>query len=335
MSVSELEDALSASDGCDTYRRLHAFATRDGTFTDDIPASTTTRYLRAFCDSTLHYERRRWVGLVLHRLIASSAAVRQTFNAHSQMLVRLGEIVLHKDELEETRIMAGLLIGEALVQGFAFAAFWPSDKVPTSEPRFPQKYTNGWMDAFQKFLDASEDLKVTECPNDLGIFYPVALSASDGFRWAEAVVPVAVVQNGLLTIITLESSMQRFNFIDLPLKNIQSVYVRKSILHDSQGRSNALEPWDTLAFLRPGNRTYLFNATKRSAEEFSMMFENKDEASDCWQALKEIFLQETSQTSSSQTSAVGQDQFHSKHQSHEGNLRQPQRTVALKTLPQG
>lgn len=283
MSTQDLEAALSAADSSFLHRRLYELTSHNVQFNEKTLPSTATKYLHVFCDHSISTLKRRWVGLALHKMIARSDSVVKHLKSGTREFTRLGEVILRPSEQEETKIVAGFIIRQALAAGVTFVSFWPSEKVPNNNPFFPDEGGDRWMGAFQNFLDTLEELKMTEPTTDPAILYPWALSASDGYNWnnTDAEVPVVVIQNNLLTIIAPDLAMRNLDFIDIPLHHIRSARPQKSDPYDSQARTVQHEPWGLVLDLEANPWTFHVNVSERTGRKFTISFSNCKEAEQC------------------------------------------------------
>jgi hypothetical protein len=252
-------------------------------------------YLRAFCNTNLSHTRRRWIGIALARMLGASPEVVNHFGAVEQQLQGLGDVILSTTEREETRIVAGIIVQQALEHHVEFASFWTSDKVRNSAPNFPQVSGPKWMREFQSFLDTLGDLALANPTTDPSIVYPVSVVASDLFQWASADkgTAVAIVQYDVLTILLPDASLREVQFLDVPVAHIHSTSTWPSApLYDSQSRQMSHEPWDLTLTLRPASWTHFLNASKRTATELVVLFAQSADAQDCETSIRE--LQQTS-----------------------------------------
>lgn len=283
MSAQELDAALSAPDDNASYSRLSALISRDVHFTGDSLPATALRYLHVFCDNAVAPAKRRYVGIVLSKLLDTSTGVVDSLKTHAKELSQLGQIILQENELEESKIVAGFLIRQALRHGIDFASCWPSEKVPNTMAYFPEEDGHKWIQSFQEFLDTLAELKLMASGSDSAVLYPVSMLASDGFKWPDAGLapPVALVQDSRLTIITTDPAMQGLGFVDIPLNHVHHTRLKKSTLYDSQERETDLEPWDVVISLSADTRTYSVNASDHMADEISIMFPKQRDAKEC------------------------------------------------------
>jgi hypothetical protein len=248
-------------------------------------------YLRAFCNTNLSHTRRRWIGIALARMVGASSEVVNHFGAVEHQLQGLGDVILSTTEREETRIVAGIIVQQALEHHVEFASFWTSDKVRNSAPNFPQVSGPKWMREFQSFLDTLGDLALANPTTDPSIVYPVSVVASDSFQWASADkgTAVAIVQYDVLTILLPDASLQEVQFLDVPVAQIHSTSARPSApLHDSQSRQTSHEPWDLTLTFRPASWTHLLNASKRTASELIVLFAQSADAQECETSIREL-----------------------------------------------
>jgi hypothetical protein len=284
MSAGDLDAALAAPDNVVGCRQFYQLTLPDQQFNKSTLSTTASAYLVEFCNSTLSVTRRRWVGLVLRRIIGQSAR-----SLADDELAHIGQVILSSTEGEETRIVAGLIIREGLSQGISYASFWPSAMVPDSVPFFPNHDGSEWMKKFQDFLDAFVDLKISGPSTDPAILYLVSFTASDGYKWREAdtAVPIVLVQNDTLTIIASDVDMRIFDFVDIPLDHIRGTRLQKATLHDSQARKITHEPWSLVLSLKPGAWTYLLNDQPRTGDEFTVLLAQSQDATELNNCLHE------------------------------------------------
>jgi hypothetical protein len=308
MSAQELEAALAAPDSSTTRARLSKLVKRDVHIHGSSLPTVAAQYLQAFCDVSIPAAKRRWIGLVLCNLLDKSSDVtehlstprsqktqrkQQVQGKHTTQLSQLGQILIRDNELEETKIVAGLVIRRALRRGIQFTKYWPSDKVPNSAPEFPTDNGLHWIESFQTYLDILSDLQLMEPVDDSAadsaILYTLCVSTDDGFRWRdpEPIMAIALVEDDKLTIITTDITMKDFNFVDIPLAHILCVDKRKSDIHDSQARDSEHEPWDLVLLLKPLASTYCLNATARTGKEIAIMFQHQKDATECENSINE------------------------------------------------
>ncbi|KAF1945417.1 hypothetical protein EJ02DRAFT_42580 [Clathrospora elynae] len=244
-------------------------------------------YLRAFCDAALSITRRRWVGLALAGMIEASAPVVAHLGASRHELHALGAIVLSNAEREETKIVAGLIIRQAIDRGIEYNSFWTSDKITNSAPNFPAKTDGRWMASFQAFLDTLDELALASQSDEPSIIFPVSIVASDGFRWRDSDTgcPVALIQAGLLTVIAQE--LEELQFVDIPLNHIQSMHSHPSKLHDSQARQTGHEPWDLVLTLNVQPWSYRLDSSIRTGAEITFLFQHSGDAHEWESCIKQ------------------------------------------------
>ncbi|KAH7132482.1 hypothetical protein B0J11DRAFT_427358 [Dendryphion nanum] len=293
--MSELDAILASNDSdISKTRNLYEIASRKTTFDpkDNLLPTTTLQYLRAFCD--IHRPRltRRWIGLALRTIIDTSPQVCEHLAKFPAELALLGTLVLRGEESEELRIIAGLVIREACAHYVPYQSFWPSEKVFNGAPNFPLEGDHDWLHAFQNFVDTCDELKLISNPtSDPAILYPIALSASDGFRWmnTEQMAPALLIQDDIITVMTLDDSLQSFDFIDILGRNIVATSSRKSALHDSQAREKIKnEPWDLIITLNPDPWTFHINLSEHFGTELIMMFKSKGDMTECQSCFNEL-----------------------------------------------
>lgn len=319
MSAQELEAALAAPDSSTARSHLSQLASHDLQLDSVSHPTITEMYLQAFCNVSVPAAKRRWIGLIICKLLDNSFGVMEPYTTPKAKKIKLspkskkaqqgqhpqqnpksqfsqiGRILTRGNELEETKIVAGLIIRQALLRGIEFGSLWPSDKVPLSAPGsiFPQGNSLDWIQSFQSYLDILSSLKLMEPGEDPAsdptILYPLCLSTDDGFRWRdpEPVIPISLIEDGSLTVITPDSEIRNFNFVDVPLGHILCINKRKSVLHDSQGEKYEHEPWDLALLLKSNTWTYSLNATERTGKELVIMFEHQEDATECEKSINE------------------------------------------------
>jgi hypothetical protein len=294
MTCLAFEAALNEPDNDASNVQLHKLITA-GSYTGHTLPSVAQQYLRAFCNTALSHSRRRWIGIALAGMIGASPEVVKHVGAVEQQLQGLGDVILSATEREETKVVAGIIVRQALENHVEFASFWTSDKVRDSAPNFPVASGPRWMSRFQSFLDTLGDLALANPITDPSIVFPVSVVASDSFRWAspDEGVPMAIVQHDVLAILLPGASLGDVQFLDVPVACIHSTSTRPSApLHDSQSRQTSHEPWDLTLTLKPASWTYLLNASKRTATELTILFGQSEDAKEC-----EISIRELQQTS--------------------------------------
>ncbi|KAF2749614.1 hypothetical protein M011DRAFT_474973 [Sporormia fimetaria CBS 119925] len=286
MSAEELGAALTAPESS-----IAQLASTAADFSGESLPDIAARYLDAFCDNTISPVRRRWTGLVLAKLLRASSDVIKHLSTRPEKLSGLGK-TLCGPELEETRIVAGVLIREALIQGTNLLHCWPSDKVPNSVRTFPQDDGNRWIEAFQGYLDALFDLKLMETAKNTGglaVLYSVCCSFSDGTKWApsDGANLVVLIQAGCLTLVATDLNMHSSQFLDIPLHHILETELQKARLYDSQSLGTEQEPWEVVLNLKDLPWTYRLNSTNRYATEIRIMFRHRLDAAECETCIKE------------------------------------------------
>ncbi|KAH9860679.1 hypothetical protein J1614_012011 [Plenodomus biglobosus] len=252
---------------------------------DSLTSVTAERYLNAFCNTNSSYTQRRWIGLAFAGMVGASASVVNHLRQMPHGLQKLGAIVLSGTELEETRIIAGLAMRQALVHDIEYSNFWASDKVRNSAPNFPKDLDARWMARFQDFLDALHSLALTTSNNDASIMYPVSLVGLDGFQWSTSNegLPVAIIQAGSLTMILPDRNLRNIHFLDVPINHIRSARSQQSTLHDSQERTSEHEPWELVLTLQVKPWSYRFNTSACQGTELTFIFEHCADAKE-WES---------------------------------------------------
>jgi hypothetical protein len=322
--AEELEAALTAQDS--EHRRLVELYKHDVGFSGPSLPATAALYLSVFCDRSVPAAKRRWVGLLVCKLIRTSGDVVDYLKSSSRQsspsespsersmpgspsqesrsledptteLPKVAHIIIREDELEETRIIAGLIIRQALLQGIPLTHCWPDDKVfMNGVPFFPAGdglNSVNWMSTFQDYLDLVAQLKLDiPAPGpalDPSILYPVSLTTSHGFRWRdlEPLELIALIQDGLMTILIPDHHLHNVGFVDIPLHRISRVGVRKAILHNSQALETEHEPWDVVISLKGYPWTYIFDAADMTGKEIAILFKDHKSAKECEACLME------------------------------------------------
>ncbi|KAF2854794.1 hypothetical protein T440DRAFT_464932 [Plenodomus tracheiphilus IPT5] len=274
MASLTFDGALSEPDNDASHLLLHQLVVAND-FSSLTPA-TAERYLNAFCDTSSSLVRRRWAGLAFAGMVGASADVVNYLQQLPQALQNLGAIVLSGAELEETKIVAGLVMRQALVQKIEYNSFWASDKVRNSAPDFPKDVDARWMAKFQDFLDALHSLALATSNNDTSIMYPVSLISPSELRWGKSNegLPVAIVQAGNLTVLLPDRNLRDIDFIDIPINHIHSVRSKQSTLHDSQARTIEHEPWESALIFHEMPWSFRLNTFPRQETEVAFMFEH-------------------------------------------------------------
>lgn len=283
MSAQGLDAALTESSSKAPNRRLNELAAHNDAFSGDKLLTTAQNYLQVLCDPAVSPVQRRWVGLTLRKLVATLKDPVNNLETLSHLVPRLGAAILCNSELEETKIVVGIVMREMLKNGVPFNSFWAPETISNNVPHFPQEDGHTWMNSFQTFLDAFNDLKLLDLATDPVILYPISLSASDGFKWrsSEPVDSVSIIQNENLTIIAPDVAMQHFVFVDVPLSHIQYTFLRESSLHDSQARTTEYKPWDLVLNFKRGSWTYRVNDIDKSGNELTILFAHHRDAQEC------------------------------------------------------
>ncbi|KAG9196403.1 hypothetical protein G6011_01524 [Alternaria panax] len=272
------EAAIQQSDNDASNSQLHKFVSaRD--FSGPTLPSVAEGYLEAFCNTGSSVVRRRWIGIALAGML-EIPKVAAHIKGSTQLLHNLGAVILSSTEQEQTKIVTGVIIRQALEQGIEYGSFWSSEKVRQSAPNFPLGASAKWMHDFQKFLDALSDLALAKPTSEPSIMYLVSLFASDEFRWPESTsaLPIALIEAGLLTIIAPDEYLKEFQFVEIPIEHVLSTRSEPSTLHNSQAQLTEHEPWDLIMTLKSNPWSYRLNSTQRIATEMSLMFEHSGDA---------------------------------------------------------
>lgn len=276
MSSQLFEAQLLGPDNTASQQQLVDLITA-GKFTGSDLPQVAHGYLDAFCDENNSNGRRRWAGIALAAMMRASTGVIQRLRKLTQGLSRIGAIILDPKESEERRIVAGLIIRQGLEAGINFADFWMSDKVPHSAPNFPRNSSEIWMSHFQTYLDTLSSLALASLDNDPLVLFPIALSARDGFQWTGKSA-VALLERHVLTIIASDSSLTKFEFIDLPVHRIKETSLQQDSPHESQEGRSGHKMHEVVMTLRPDSRNYRLNSSDCIADDFKVSFLRHDEA---------------------------------------------------------
>lgn len=276
MSSELFEAQLIGPDNAASQQQLVELITA-GKFTGSGLPQVAHGYLDAFCNVSNSNGRRRRAGIALAAMMRASTGAVQRLKGLPQGLSRVGNIVLDPKEIEERRIIAGLIIRQGLEVGIAFADFWNSDKVLLSAPNFPQDSSDMWMSQFQTYLDTLTSLHLVSLDNDPLVLFPIALSAKDGFQWTGRSA-VVLLEKDVLTFVASDASLTNFNFIDLPTHRIKDTSLQQNSPHDShQGRSEH-EMHEVIINLRPNSRSYCLNSSDCTVDKLKVSFLKHDDA---------------------------------------------------------
>lgn len=291
MTSREFENALKEPDNDASNLRLYELIAA-GVFSDDGLPHAAENYLRAFCSAALSHARRRWVGIALAAMLDASVEVAKHMASAERELQGMGNVILSNTEREETKIVAGIIMRQALEQHVDFKRFWASDKVRNGATTFPVDTGFEWMQSFQSFLDTLGDLLLAANPiTDPLIIYPVSVVGSDGFQWGsmERGKPIVLAQYELLTVLMPDELLKEIQFLDVPIANIQATKTRPSApLHDSQSHAKDHEPWDLILTLKTDTNTYQLNSSKRTATELSIMCQGMRDAKEIEAAIGDL-----------------------------------------------
>jgi hypothetical protein len=283
MSAQEFTAALEAPENDNSYHeQLYRIASKGPIASPALP-SVAEAYLQAFCDSTCSTIRRRWAGLALGMMLETSPDVAERLRPLTDKLAEVGQIIVSKTEAEETRVVAGLIIRESIARGIPYRSFWRENSAVAAlnnEPTFPKVADATWMNLFQGFVDVVQAAILKEAVTEPLILTLVAIYASDGYKCCGDAKPILLAQGNLLTIISPDASLQHIEFIDVPLRNIESIDCRRSQLHDSQGLQTKVEPWETVVTLRSENWTYHVNSTEHNGDTLKVVFHHKEDATE-------------------------------------------------------
>ncbi|KAF2832200.1 hypothetical protein CC86DRAFT_366073 [Ophiobolus disseminans] len=292
MTCTAFEAALKEEENDASNTRLYALI-ESGDYSGNDLLNIAEDYLEAFCSPASTHVRRRWIGMALLGMLNASHEVAKHLQVEKWRLQKLGDIILRPSEREETKIVAGVVMRQALEDGIEFLSFWASDKVRHSVPNFPKEHGPRWIKAFQDFIDALSNLALANSVTDASILYPVSVMASDGFRWASSndSVPIYIVQEGSLVVLLSEDFRRDIQFLDVPVAHIKSTKTRPSTsLYDSQSQMTVTghEPWDVILTLEHDHWTYCLDTTNRTATEVTILLEDSANARECHKSITEL-----------------------------------------------
>lgn len=286
-----LEDALICSDDVAACQSLHDLLAEETLSRSPVLPTTAKAYLEAFCDHNRPVIRRRWTGLNLAKLIESRPKVVPHLRQNLNDLARLGAIILGSTEVEETKIVAGLIIRAGLTHGFKFTDFWSVEKAHVTAPMFPKDADTCWMKNFQDYLDTlTSQIPLGGTPPQLAILYPIALIASDGYTWTapDSSLPILFIESHALTIITPEPRYHEIRFVHISKQWIQKVSCRPYDAYDSQDREANVQPWQVVLEFHPGS-SYQVNCSQRFSSSFIIVVQH-DDAQECITSINEILF---------------------------------------------
>lgn len=302
-----LEKALRTEDSHLAVRRLTGLASGELDIISALHPDQIKVYVKVFCDVSVPAVRRRWIGLILCRLLDSDFDVMQgqttpranpiRFSQKIQkepkpktQFSQLGQILISGTELEETKIIAGLIIRQELRKGVDYDTLWSSDEVPSAAPLFPLGNGLDWIQSFQSYLDHLSNLRLMERPaSDATILYPISLKTDDGFRWRdpEPVMALSILESVALTVITPDAQLKQFNFVEIPLQFILIIEKTQSVLQASQNSSDEHRPWDLTLKLPVNAFTYSLNGRRCRARKIVITFQSREDATECENSIVE------------------------------------------------
>jgi hypothetical protein len=287
MTSISFEAAIKLPDNDASHLRLGKLVSARDFSSANLP-SVADDYLKSFCDTNSSTIRRRWIGIALTGML-EMPAVAAHIGASTKRLRNLGSVILSSTEQEQIKIVAGIIIRQALEQGIEYSSFWSTEKVRHSVPSFPHKADAGWMQKFQDFLDTLSDLALANPSGEPSIAYLVSLFASDGFKWREssATFPIALIEAGVLTIVAPDEHLKDCQFVEIPIEHILSTQPEPSKLHNSQAQRTEHEPWDLVITLRSQPWSYRLNSAQRIATDISLMFKHSADALDWERCIKD------------------------------------------------
>ncbi|KAL6706873.1 hypothetical protein ACN47E_005016 [Coniothyrium glycines] len=283
MTAQAFEAILAEPDGEANRARLHALIAAQDYSGDTLPA-VAAQYLLAFCDTTSLFHRRRWFGIAIAGMLRASDAVRQHLTQPPTPLQGLGAVVLRGEEREDIKIVAGIVIRQALECGINYGSFWTTSKIQDSAPNFPKNLGRDWMQQYQEYLDTLDGLALADTATDSSVTSCVSVVTSDGSLWPREHDGnlLAILQTGLLTVLVLDFQLQDVQFVDVCLKDIRNLRIFPSETVDSQIKVRSCRPWDLAMSLCAGRESYRINMSGRTATSFTMTFREQSDAKE-WQ----------------------------------------------------
>jgi hypothetical protein len=279
MTSKAFEAVLSEPNEVAACSRLYALITTRDFSSASLP-TVAEKYLYAFCDSASSTIRRRWIGLALAAMMGASDAVSQRLSKLNPQIQGVGAAIISDTEREETKVVAGLILRQALDRGLEYNSFWSSNKVKDSAPNFPREADCNWMKKFQVFLDTLGDLALANPTTDPSIIFPVSVVTSDGLSWPQSNdgTILALIQAGMLTVIVTDGQLRHLSFVDTPLNSIRHMQSGPSTHIESQVRSTEHEPWDLVLTLKVNSWTYSVDTTRRKGTRITFIFQHSKDA---------------------------------------------------------
>lgn len=282
MAAQTFESVLREPDNDASLLRLvQLIVTREHT---GVTSAVAEQYLHAFCGANSSPVRRRWIGIALAEMIGASIIPGHRLKEMHVEMQCLGAVVLSNTELEETKIVAGIVMRQVLAHGIEYNSFWATDKVKNSSPNFPRDLHLRWMFDFQEFLDALHSLALAKSSNETSIMYPISVVAAEELKWPEDDgCSIALIQANTLTVIMQNSELHNVQFIDIPIDHCRNVRAQPATLYDSQAQSEMPEPWEVVLRLEEKSWTYTLNTSKRAGREIVFLFEHAGDAKE-WES---------------------------------------------------
>lgn len=237
------------------------------------------KYLRSFTDDSFPDRTRRWIGLVLHRLIETSPDIANYLANFSDVLKGIGQIILTKSE--DLKLVAGMVIREMVLAGIEHACFWPTDAIPSAMADFPTHDSQHWVGNFQDFLNDLHELRFIENNGDQdpGVLYAFEITAEDGVHITEETgLIVLLVEGGNLTCVVPPSRTRIVQCFDIPLVHVTNVGVSKSTVRTIRGSQTEYATAALTLDLRSQSWTYLCNAKEYHVQKISILCRNLSEA---------------------------------------------------------
>ncbi|KAJ4988352.1 hypothetical protein SVAN01_06130 [Stagonosporopsis vannaccii] len=257
-----------------------------GKFTGRGLPDVAHKYLDAFCNRSYSNGRRRWFGIALVGMMRASASVIERLKKLSRGTSQIGATILNREETEECRIVAGLIIRQGLEAGIDFADFWASSKFPDSVPNFPRDFTELWMSQLQTYLDTLSDLALADLNSDAVVLYPIALASKDGFQWAGRSA-IALIEKDVLTMVIPDFELTRLQFLDIPLGYITGMSLQQvSPCENQEGRSGH-KMYTLMMRLRRGLPNYQLDTSDHTTPEFKVSFELQGDAKEFQRGLED------------------------------------------------
>ncbi|OCK80430.1 hypothetical protein K432DRAFT_443168 [Lepidopterella palustris CBS 459.81] len=229
---------------------------------------------------------RRWIGLVLLRLIETYDDVLNHLQRSSIDLTGLGQVITTQSE--DLKLVAGMIIRKMVMDGSPHARFWSTDAITLAIPEFPSEESQVWMEKFQDFVDDLHGLKFISPANEVGVLYAVAITAEDGVQcFEETGMILLLIERRNLTAITPSSPKQIMQCFDIPVTNIAKMELRKAMLHSAQGKGTGDSAPAVTMHMDSNSWTYLYDAEERYGKEMSILFRSVEDAIEAMKTIQE------------------------------------------------